>query len=223
MIIIVVVGLFTAKLILSKFIEWRLRKAAESAITERKSKPLIGVEKKDNFSIFLTDGKTVLTTKWQDVKEVELLKEDSILVIKTIDGKEQRIDIDGYLNWINLVKAVPEYIKTNDVFDLFRNNYFSDLTCCNICGKIAIKNEECLNCGSETYEKYRTFNFGGKIDTLSVESHDEYIKKHQKFWFAIEDKNEKVDFYPNEYLFETCKDWKPLVTEEEVIKYSFSD
>ena len=50
------------------------------------------------------------------------------------------------------------------------------------------------------------------------------MKEEQLDWFSAMDKEKKVDFYfqekADDNVFELDKNWKPIVTEEEVIAYS---
>jgi len=121
-----------------------------------------------------------------------------------------------YIGWLSLMKAIPENISMNEALADFKTARFSNLSCCHICGKIAVKNGECLNCISDTYEKYCTdaASFGEAIKTELA-----FIKENQLEWFSAFINGAKVDFYEKEILYDNCESWSPSVTAFEVIKY----
>ncbi len=93
-----------------------------------------------------------------------------------------------YLNWYNLLKNIPDKKMYDEQIKEFRKEIFRDLKSCKICGKIAIKNHECLSCGLEEYN-----------DSLKEEFPDEkkYIKEEQLEMFATHNKKDVVRFVDN--------------------------
>lgn len=92
---------------------------------------------------------------------------------------------------------------------------------CEICGFISVDKEthECQICVSKEWNDKLMTGYAGK---------EEYIKEEQLFWFSTESSFEKVNFYlpdgeKNEVNFPKSGNWKPLVTEKEVIEYSRKD
>lgn len=86
------------------------------------------------------------------------------------------------------------------------------LQTCEICGykAIKLKETECQFCGNSNWETEKANN------TYSIK--EEWIKDEQLFWFHIDSLNEKINFFTpdNEDGFEKDKNWKPLITEQEI-------
>lgn len=87
----------------------------------------------------------------------------------------------------------------------------SKLLSCKICGTIAVFDNQCLVCISDVYNAEKHDKFKHEID---------YLKEEQLDLFGTMDKNEKVDFFEQKTFFKRNLNWKPLVTEAEVIAYS---
>jgi hypothetical protein len=92
---------------------------------------------------------------------------------------------------------------------------------CDICGFVSVDREtyECQMCVSKKWDE--------KLMTGYMDK-EQYVKEEQLFWFATENRNEKVNFYlpegeRNNDKFPKNESWKPLVTEKEVIDYSRKD
>jgi hypothetical protein len=221
-ILLVVLGI---KFILPRWIENKLNKNID-ALSEIKSKPIIEIKDYDGFLIHIPNGKTVLTTKWTEISKVELSMKDSVLVMFKVNSTNQKLKFNDYNfeDVVCLIKAIPQNVVVNKEFIAFRDNYFAHLYCCEICGKLAVKDSNCLSCANDTYEKYYNDfseifkNGGGKF-----EEKNEYIKSQQLFWFTTFIKNGKVDFKYKDIIFDNCKDWKPLISDEEVIEYEKED
>lgn len=219
--LIIAVIIFTS---IFKLINFKIQKDVKKSIENNINKSGIEIKDSEGFLIYIPNSKNILSKKWSDIKKIELIANDSSLIILTKSGKMEKMQLIDYyqIDWACLIKAIPKNIETNNELNSFKNNYFSDLSCCDVCGKISVKDSICLSCASETYEKYyiddsKYYEDGDK----KFETKKEYLKRQQLFWFTtyiIE--NGKVDFEYKDILFENCKDWKPLVTDSEVIKYN---
>jgi len=89
---------------------------------------------------------------------------------------------------------------------------------CDICGFVSVdkKTFECQICASEKWDDKRMTGYADK---------KQYVTEEQLFWFSTESSTEKVNFYlpggeRNDNKFPKDENWKPLVTENEVIEYS---
>ena len=126
-----------------------------------------------------------------------------------LENKKIRIP-NNSLNWYKLIRSIPTKFSDFD-FD-YIDKLFNALTTCEICGVIAINDNECLSCGSESYEYKKHTDF---------KTQNEYIKSNQLELFAILDKGDKFEgFYEATDGFEIDKKWNPLITETELIEYS---
>ncbi len=221
--IVVLLMIFAFKVLLPKAIEWKIQKSIKNELGKRKSKPIIEIFNSEGFLIHIPDGKTVIKINWIDVIRVNLIQKDSALTIVMTDGTEKELDNNNYENWINLVKALPSHIQTNNEFSVFKSAYFSNLGCCDICGKIAIKHGTCLSCANDTYEKhYNEFYEIYKNGDTEFENKENYIKRNQLDWFQAFNSNGIIDFTYTDPLYKNCIAWKPSVTASEVIKSSIS-
>jgi hypothetical protein len=92
---------------------------------------------------------------------------------------------------------------------------------CDVCGFVSVDKEthECQMCVSKKWDDELMTGYADK---------EQYVKEEQLFWFATENSVEKVNFYlpegeRNDDKFPKDKNWKPWVTEKEVIEYSKKD
>jgi hypothetical protein len=146
-------------------------------------------------------------------KEIDYLKLDdrNHLLIKPFEGKqiELREKCGG---WFKLLTQIPKSKQKDPQVSDYLAEIFSKLETCKGCGRIAFKNNECLNCGIEAFDDELKQEFETEI---------EYIRDEQLEYFGTDDGTEKVEFYLEENeVFQLDKNWKPIVTEEEVIAYS---
>lgn len=160
------------------------------------------------FSIRFNDNVTRLT-----FKEIHYFKLDTNnnLVIKPQRGNSITIEKE-YFNWYALLKKLPSSKLLDNQIPEFLNKTYKNLTTCKICGKIALSENECLSCRSDSFSKK------SKADYLTEL---EYIKEEQLELFCTDDEFEKVNLFLNEDDgFELDKTWKPIVTEQEVTEFS---
>lgn len=158
----------------------------------------------------LSENKKKTIFHWADIQSVSLEDEKCIL-IKFINKKELRID-NTYYPWYLLLQKIPSSKLESLQISHFLEKTFSNLKTCKVCGSIALKNETCLSCGSETFNQSHKEEFENEIA---------YNRSEQLELFSTIGKNENVDFYEDENDgFRRDITWKPIVTEKEVLKYS---
>jgi hypothetical protein len=148
------------------------------------------------------------TIKWNDVISVYLDKNKTKLIITL---KNEKIQIPkNSINWYKLIRSIPDKYADFD-FD-YVDKLFNSLTTCEICGAIANRDNECLSCGSESFDYKKHPEFKTKND---------YIKEKQLELFAILDRDDKFEgFCEATDGFEIDKNWIPLITETELFEYS---
>ncbi|MBX2897893.1 MAG: hypothetical protein KF763_20795 [Cyclobacteriaceae bacterium] len=109
------------------------------------------------------------------------------------------------------------------LFSISFQSYSKRLTydTCEICGFVSVdrKTFECQMCVEKKWDSSIMTGYTDK---------NQYIKEEQLFWFRTESKTEKVNFYlpegeRNEDNYPKDKNWRPIVTEAEVIEYSQKD
>lgn len=190
-----------------KWLEWRVLKRIRTV-------PFIEIIEEDSFLIHTPRANNVQTVKWSDVKSANLADNNKELVLNMEDNTSIVFNYNKYRSWEELIRAIPSNINVNDNLKNFRNANYSNMACCKICGKIAVKNSKCWVCLNETYEKYNSEFTKLHKNKKSISEH-EYIVEKQLLHFDT-DESDNVDFYYKNILFENCNSWEPLVTEEEV-------
>jgi hypothetical protein len=161
---------------------------------------------KTGFEIYKSNKKQ--TINWNDVISVYLDKNKTKLIV-TLKNKKLQIPKNS-INWYKLIRSIPFKYADFD-FD-YVEKLFKSLTTCEICGAIANRNNECLSCGSESFDFKKHSDFKTK---------NEYIKENQLELFAILDRDDKFEgFYEATDGFEIDKNWRPLISETELIEYS---
>lgn len=195
------------KVIMPLLLKYKLNR-----ITRQRS--VITIEDKNGFAIFDL-LQQVRQIKWSDISTIGMAGKQTV-EISLKDSTTMSLVEKDYIGWLSLVKAIPENLAMNETLSNFKKDRFSNLACCSICGKIAVKDGECLNCISDTYEKYckDTESFGEEIKTERA-----FIKENQLDWFSAYIDGARVDFYAKEILYDDCPGWSPSVTAFEVIQY----
>lgn len=212
-VLVVMLGYIVIKYVPSYLMAIYLEKKAKEVIEERSGILTIEVRDEQGYLIHVPDGKTTHSIKWTDVKKIELSKGDIELVIYRLDVVDT-INANTSSGFLNLIKAVPAQVPMNDKLIAFKQNYFADLKCCDICGKVSVRQGDCLRCGSLSYEQYIKNN--ELMGIVEDEGKKEYVKREQLFWFYDEG---RINFFDDYFLFKRCSNWKPSVTEAEVVKY----
>ncbi|MDP3462298.1 MAG: hypothetical protein Q8S18_05885 [Bacteroidales bacterium] len=160
---------------------------------------------KTGFDIYKSNKKQ--TIKWNDVISVYLDKNKTKLII-TLKNKKIQIPKNS-INWYKLIRSIP--VKYTDFDFDYIDKLFNSLTTCEICGAIANRDNECLLCGSESFDYKKHSEFKTKND---------YIKENQLELFAILDGDDKFEgFYEATDGFEIDRNWRPLITETELLEY----
>jgi len=160
------------------------------------------------FTLYHNEKETKI--HWEDIRNIEL-KDDNFILVRLKNGKEIKID-NEYSRWYSLLKKIPSSKLESKKIPYFLERVFSNLETCKICGSIAMNKKKCLSCGSDCFNNELKEEFKNEID---------YIKSEQLELFCTDDKDEKVEFYENEKDgFERDKNWKPIVSEKEVIEFS---
>ncbi|MDR2839900.1 MAG: hypothetical protein LBV75_01345 [Paludibacter sp.] len=144
---------------------------------------------------------------WKDITSAKF--KNNSLSFNFFDNKKIQID-NKYQNYYQLLRILPKDIKGINYSSI--NNFFLRLKSCPVCGFKAVDNDGyCLHCYCEMWN-----------ESIKEEFPDQqaYIRENQLEAFATYNQNEKVDFYEKTTGFEKNTDWKPLVTEDEVLEYS---
>lgn len=210
---ILILGYIVFKYAPSYLMGTYLEKKLKEEMAKSSSILTIEVRDKDGYLVHVPDGKTMHSIKWTDISKVELSTDESELLVYR-SGVVDTIGKETHSGFLNLIKAIPFDILMNEKLAAFKRSYFKDLSCCDICGKVSLKEGECLYCGNTSYEQYvKTNKLMGIIED---EGKLEYIRREQLFWFYDES---GINFYDDYFLFERCSNWKPSVTKAEVIKY----
>lgn len=184
--------------------------------------PYLSIEHPDRFSILFnaSQQKNDIVIYWNDVKRVELSSKDTTLLLHMMNDKPKEFAKKDYNCWDDLIKAVPESIEANDAFIEYRVRNFTNMACCQVCGKIAVKNGTCWHCRCSTFNHEFVKHSDNKLipGGQLMTGEKEYYTEKQLFWFDVEE-NGEVDFYATSILYENCSNWTPLVTEDEVREY----
>lgn len=144
---------------------------------------------------------------WDDFHSAIINKDLSLLELK---GKASITVNSNVGNFYALLKKIPKGLK--DLEYQLIENYFSELKTCLVCSCIAVKDEKCIVCSSESWNAKMAKEYT---------SYSDYIKANQLEIFATMEKSEVFcDFKLDNINFETDKDWKPIVTKKEVLEYS---
>jgi len=216
--IILIVAVVLTKFIFSKLVDKKLEENINEQVGKVTGRPIIEISDPNEFLIHVPHDTVVKKIKWLDIQRADLSNNDSLLSLSKTDGSCLNFKEGDYDFWIDLIKAIPNDIQTNEKLNSFRKDFFQNLSCCKICGKIAVKDSSCLSCSLDTYEKYyRNFSEVYKKGDTKIESETEYIKNNQLFWFTTFEKDGRIDFHYHDVLYNDCNDWTPLVTNAEVI------
>lgn len=166
---------------------------------------------KDKFSIISQNSKEII--HWKSIDGAKLDKGKN-LIINFKDKQKINIEKDC-IGWFPLIKSIENLqLQLGVKLTKYINTTFKDLKSCEICGYIALRKNNCLNCLTDKYNEYKLVDFESKY---------EYIKEEQLEYFGVDSPNEKIEFYPNENDFEIFKfdaKWKLIATEQEVRRYS---
>lgn len=207
LLIVIAIAILVIKVILPLWMKFKLKELS-------RSRPIISIQDKDGFAIYELQQQ-VRNIKWNEINTIDLVNKQKLQILFK-DNTTLLLQEKEYIGWLSLMKAIPENAPMNKALADFKTARFSNLSCCHVCGKIAVKDGECLNCISDTYEKYckDAESFGEEIKPERT-----FIKENQLDWFSAFVDGAKVDFYAKEILYDNCPNWSPSVTAFEVIKY----
>lgn len=213
LILVLVLGYIVFKYVPSYLMNIYLEKKSAEVAESRRGILTIELRNKDGYLVHVPNGKTMYSIKWTDIHKMELSTDESKLLVYR-SAKIDTIDANIYDGFLNLIKAIPSQLHMNAKLISFKSSYFADLNCCDVCGKVAVKQGECLHCSNISYEKYIKQN--KLMGITATEDIREYVKRGQLFWFYDEN---GINFYDDYFLFEQCSNWKPSVTKAEIITY----
>ena len=176
---------------------YRIENIARSPIID-KTKDLIEIENKNGFLIHKSETKKVIEFKWSDFDSIILVNKE-ILTFKSGRNNTFEIQKDKTLNWFEIVLAIPDEIKINSELINEKSEINNRLSSCQICGRISIYHESCLNCGNLSVEKH--------LNEYGVnQNQEDYIIKNQEYWFRQE--NGKIDLnFDEPNVFERDINW----------------
>jgi len=88
-----------------------------------------------------------------------------------------------------------------------------DFQTCEVCGykAVDINKSECNYCASQTWGKEKSFGL--------YDNKEEWLRDQQLFWFGLDEISEKANFYEPtvDEGFKKDKNWKPIITQEDLI------
>lgn len=212
-VLVVILGYVIIKYVPAYLMDTYLEKKTKELIQGRSRILTIEVRDTGGYLVHVPDGKTMHSIKWNDVSKAELYTDESKLLVYR-SAVIDTIGSNTHSGFLNLIKAIPNNISMNERLLSFKQNYFRDLSCCDICGKVSLKQGECLHCGNASYEKY--VNNNKLMGITDDEGKLEYTRRHQLTWFYDE---HAINFHDDYFLFEQCTNWKPSVSKAEVLKY----
>ncbi len=164
------------------------------------------------FKVFKLDDQSTALHQWRDISQV-VLKNETDLVFKFQNNKE-KVFATSTIGYYNLLKNIPQEKLLESNIKKYQQTTFENLRTCPTCGYIAYKKTNCLSCRTDSFETAMY------VDQMNKA---EYLKEKQLEYFCTEVKGEPVEFYPKKKeddIFEFDKNWKPIVTKEEVIEFS---
>lgn len=150
--------------------------------------------------------------QWKYIRKISL-KNDHDLNIEF--ENEAAITLKKeFIGYNELLKKIPTEKLSNPAIKAYQKSRFENLKTCKICGFIALKNKECMFCRVDDYSKAKEESNFSEAD---------YLKEEQLEHFSTMGPDEKVNFFPEndpEDLFEMDENWKPIVSEKEVLDFS---
>ncbi|PWJ43194.1 hypothetical protein [Sediminitomix flava] len=147
---------------------------------------------------------------WSDILDIELEKEN-LVCIRFLNRKKVEIN-NEYSGWYLFLKKIPSSkLKSSKIPDFLEWTY-SNLESCQVCGSISMNDQKCLSCHTERFNHDLEDEF---------ETEAEYLRYQQLELFCTYEESEEVDFHEiDNDGFEKDTNWRPLVSEKEVIEYS---
>lgn len=179
-------------------------RSIEKQINKTLEKIIFLKSDKKGFIIEFNDDRETIKANWNDFDDIKLSNEN-VSIIK--NKKIVHIIDDSYLGWYQFIQDVPIGFDSYDY--IFVEQFFNNLKGCQICGLLALKNDKCLACGSEVWNKNLLELFNSEV---------EYIKEEQLDMFEpCEDDPILLNNDP-ESGFKSDPNWIKVVTELELEK-----
>jgi hypothetical protein len=153
---------------------------------------------------------------WHNIKDLTFDKTATSLTV-LFRNKEELILPKTYDGWYAFIKQVP--IETYPSFDRkVVNKLCEQFEACKICSAIAVVDKVCHYCYNDVWEDSEKEEYN-----WYEEGYEEinYLKEEQLFHFATEEKGAAIDYSVKP--FDQTTDWKLLVSEEEILEYSFKN
>jgi hypothetical protein len=146
---------------------------------------------------------------WSNIESIYLNKNKNELTIKLKDKKKYNVS-EYDLSFYKFLKYSP---ILNEADKAYSNSLFKKVKDCEICGVVSVYEGSCLNC----FE----FNWEHNILDKAEETKEEYVRNLQldHFSYDVRDNDCKIDFYMDAQPFERNPQWKPVVTQDEVLAY----
>lgn len=124
----------------------------------------------ETFSVVITEHKTKF--RWEQIEKMEIHQDRHALTFET---RHNKMDLDlTAINWYKFFKTIPDHLLTDSDIK-FREELFSNLVPCTICGYVAIKEGHCFSCQHETYP----YTMEGEYN-----SENEYLRSKQLDYFS---------------------------------------
>lgn len=176
----------------------RIKKVVQNPIIEI-STNIIEINIDKGFQIHNPKSKIRSEYKWSDFESIILTNE------KKIDFKyNSQIILELHKsktnNWHEIILSIPKEIKMNSALESEKIKIKNQLSSCQICGRVAVFSNNCLNCGNLSVEKH-------SLEYGKYQSSEEYIKENQEYWLRQENGEIDLNFdEPN--VFKRDENWK---------------
>ena len=183
------------------------------------AKPFFEIEN-NGFKIHRPGNPESSVFLWNDIVSADL-KDNKQLIFYLNNGQHITFSRKEFpQSWEVLLLSIPTKLQNEKIKQLAKE-IKSHLTTCPICGKIAVLNGSCLYCGAEPEDYKKDFEYQElKTEAEKQKFYQAYLKEEQTFWFAPENPLDEINFYLKDSLFDIDPHWKPVVTKEELRKWS---
>ena len=165
---------------------------------------------KDGFEIHLIKNRKIQSIKkvwWENIAKASLKKNE--LRLHTKSGEKIFLDF-SIKHFYALIRQIPKDFTNISYRQV--SAHFKGLKPCLICGSIAANNYQCLACETPVWRKEFSKYYDNKRD---------YVKAKQLDLFASLQKNgQQAITFNRDETFQLQSNWKLLVSEEEIEKYS---
>jgi len=174
----------------------------------------------NNLGFTINYKEDLIFYNWQNVTSIKLKSHFAEKrTIKTIglsfrfsDSKKKLNINNHFTNFYYLLRNIP---NGYDLMDYnFVESLFKNLKTCSFCGLVSYYNGRCLNC-------ICSLDFWTEEQKEDYPTIEDYIKEEQLELFATYSRSEIFnEFKMISLSFEQDKNWKPLVSKQQVLQYS---